>query len=106
MTWANKLGAALLAALLAGGFGAPVLAQNAAGDAAGPSADEESLQATTHKFNAYVGFMNRTLRAVQSLDRYKSWVNMKTGPTGHESNIYGLYSFTTRRARPAPRRRL
>ena len=41
--------------------------------------------------NAYVGLLNRSLRAVQSLDRYKSWVNMKTGPTGRESIVYGLY---------------
>ena len=50
-----------------------------------------ALEATTQKFNAYIEFMNRTLRASESLDRYKSWVNMKTGPTGRESIIYGLY---------------
>ncbi len=34
--------------------------------------------------------MNRTLRAIDSLDRCKSWVNMKAGPTEHERYIYGL----------------
>ncbi len=65
--------------------------------------DDAGLKAVTTKFNAYVGFMNRTLRVSQSLDRYKSWVNMKTGPTGHESLIYGLYGVydTTREAAAA-----
>ena len=35
--------------------------------------------------------MNRTLRVLDSLARYKSWVNMKTGPTGRERLIYGAY---------------
>ena len=46
--------------------------------------------------------MNRTLRAVTSIDRYKSWVNMKTGPTGRESIIYGLYDvYDTKREEAA-----
>lgn len=53
--------------------------------------DTAGMEATTTKFNAYIAYMNRTLRAIDSLDRYKSWVNMKTGPTGHERYIYGLY---------------
>ena len=37
--------------------------------------------------------MNRTLRAVESWERYTSWVNVRTGPTGKERYItYGLYS--------------
>ena len=55
------------------------------------TADTAGLAATTQKFNAYVEFMNRTLRVIDSLDRYKSWVNMKTGPTGRERLIYGAY---------------
>ncbi|OJY04670.1 MAG: hypothetical protein BGP04_03455 [Rhizobiales bacterium 62-17] len=36
--------------------------------------------------------MNRTLRVEDSINRYRSWVNMKTGPTGKERYIdYGLY---------------
>ena len=103
MAWIHKVGAVLIAAMLVGGVDAPARAQNPPADAAAPSVDEDNLQATTHKFNAYVGFMNRTLRAVQSIDRYKSWVNMKTGPTGRESIVYGLYSVydTTREAAAA-----
>lgn len=54
--------------------------------------EEAGLQALIGKTNAYVGLMNRTLRAVDSWNRYKSWVNMKTGPTGRERILYGLYS--------------
>lgn len=50
------------------------------------------LQALIGKTNAYVELMNRTLRAVDSWNRYKSWVNVKTGPTGRERIVYGLYS--------------
>lgn len=53
---------------------------------------ENELQALIGKTNAYVGLMNRTLRAIDSWNRYKSWVNVKTGPTGKERIIYGLYS--------------
>ena len=103
MAWVQKIGAAILSVALAGSLGVSAQAQSQPADAASPSADDENLQATTHKFNAYVGFMNRTLRAVQSIDRYKSWVNMKTGPTGRESIVYGLYSVydTTREAAAA-----
>ena len=57
-----------------------------------PKAPDPELQALIRKTNAYVGLMNRTLRAVDSWNRYKSWVNVKTGPTGRERNVYGLYS--------------
>lgn len=51
------------------------------------------LQAAISKSNAYIELMNRTLRATQSWERYKSWVNIATGPTGRERYIdYGLYS--------------
>jgi hypothetical protein len=37
--------------------------------------------------------MNRTLRALQSWERYASWVDLNKGPTGKERYIsYGLYS--------------
>ena len=102
MVWIRMISAALVAATLAGaGFGGGALAQDA--PAASASADEADLKAATVKFNAYVEFMNRSLRAIQSIDRYKSWVNMKTGPTGRESIIYGLYDVydTTREAQAA-----
>ncbi|WP_337268702.1 YiiG family protein [Oryzifoliimicrobium ureilyticus] len=52
----------------------------------------EPSQAAMSKINAYVEFLNRSLRASESLQRYDSWVDMKKGPTGKERIIYGLYS--------------
>ncbi len=52
----------------------------------------EDVQAAIAKTNAYIGLMNRTLRAQESWTRYASWVNTKTGPTGKERIVYGLYS--------------
>jgi hypothetical protein len=67
----------------------PALAQQAAR----PPQQDPALVAAIQKSNAYIGLMNRTLRASQSLERYASWVNMKSGPTGREPYIsYGLYS--------------
>jgi hypothetical protein len=88
MTIVAKIGAALLAATLAGAASVgPALA-----DEAPAAADATArLNAVTEKFNAYVDFLNRTLRASESINRYKSWVNWTTGPTGRERIIYGLY---------------
>jgi Protein of unknown function (DUF3829) len=101
MAWVGTLGAAFVVTMLAGAGAAQ--AQNPPANTVSAEMDEGGLKATTVKFNAYVGFMNRTLRAVQSIDRYRSWVNMKTGPTGRESIIYGLYEVydTTREASAA-----
>ena len=60
--------------------------------AAAPDLDQAASQAIVQKLNAYVGLLNRTLRASESLARYDSWVDMKTGPSGRERIIYGLYS--------------
>lgn len=94
MLFHRKLFAAMLAvSVVYGGVGlaSPVLAQ-AEQQAAPPAEDAAAdLEVTTEKFNAYVSFMNRSLRAVTSIERYKSWVNMKKGPTGKERIIYGLY---------------
>ena len=78
----------IVTALIAG---SPALAQTEAPaqQTAKPGVSLE--QATIRKLNAYVGLLNRTLRAQESLSRYRSWVNMKTGPTGRESVVYGLY---------------
>lgn len=59
-----------------------------------PGGDADAaLQAALGKSRAYVDLMNRTMRAVQSWNRYKSWVDMRRGPTGRERYIsYGLYS--------------
>jgi Protein of unknown function (DUF3829) len=67
-------------------------ARQAAGAPSGPTQSPE-LRAAIAKSNAYIGLYNRTQRAVQSWNRYASWVNLKTGPTGNERYIsYGLYS--------------
>lgn len=60
--------------------------------AAWAQSGEEDHGAAVEKMNAYVGFMNRAIRASDSLSRYESWVNMKKGPTGKERIIYGLYA--------------
>src|SRR5579863_5115729 len=84
-------GAALILAMIAAGPPETGRAQNAPADAATAGAKDEALEASVVKMNAYVALLNRSLRAVQSLSLYKSWVNMKTGPTGRESIVYGLY---------------
>ncbi len=63
----------------------PAYAQNASEPAG-------AAQLAVAKMNVYVKFMNDTLRANLSLQRYRSWVNMAKGPTGKETIIYGLYS--------------
>jgi hypothetical protein len=70
-----------------------VLAQSAPATPAIAAADDADLQSAIAKANAYTALMNRTLRAIQSWDRYASWVDMKKGPTGKERYIsYGMYS--------------
>ena len=102
MTVFAKIAAALVAALIAGAAAAgPAFAAET--PAAATDEASASLNAATDKFNAYVDFLNRTLRASESIDRYKSWVNWTTGPTGRERIIYGLYDVydTTREAAAA-----
>lgn len=83
------LAAAAIGCLVLGAAGtAPVLAQPA-----GAQQQDPALRAEIGKINAYTALMNRTLRAVQSWQRYASWVDMRRGPTGRERYIsYGLYS--------------
>ena len=71
-----------------------VAAVPAAAQSPAAAVDQESadLQASIRKLNAYVELLNRTLRATESINRYQSWVNIKTGPTGRERIVYGLYS--------------
>ena len=48
--------------------------------------------AAIEKANLYIELAKATGRAVESWDRYTSWVNMKTGPTGKERYLgYGMY---------------
>ena len=100
MTLLAKIAGALVAVTLAGAAAAgPAFADEA------PSGEDATarLNAVTGKFNAYVEFLNRTLRATESIDRYKSWVNWASGPTGRERIIYGLYDVydTAREAKAA-----
>ncbi len=70
---------------------APAKAQQAQQQAR--PAQDAGLRAAIAKSNAYIRLMNRTLRAGEAWERYASWVNMKTGPTGKERYIaYGIYS--------------
>lgn len=56
------------------------------------SASAEDVQAALQKANAYIEIAKATERAVESWERYQSWVNMKAGPTGKERYIsYGMY---------------
>ena len=57
-----------------------------------PSVAAQDVRATIEKVNLYIEVAKMTERAVESWDRYASWVNMKTGPTGKERYIsYGMY---------------
>jgi hypothetical protein len=70
-----------------------LLAQPALAQApAAPDPELAASQASVRKLNAYVNLLNRTLRASESIARYRSWVDMRTGPTGRERIVYGLYS--------------
>ena len=52
----------------------------------------QDLQSAIEKANLYIDIANYTGRAVDSWDRYLSWVNVRTGPTGEEPYIsYGMY---------------
>jgi hypothetical protein len=57
-----------------------------------PDLTPDEFQPWIAKSNAYVELLNRSLRAIDSFRRYESWVDMKTGPTGKERYIHGLYS--------------
>ncbi|MDX2307039.1 MAG: DUF3829 domain-containing protein [Hyphomicrobium sp.] len=52
----------------------------------------DDVDAAVAKANLYIELAKGTERAVDSWERYKSWVNLKTGPTGKERYIsYGMY---------------
>lgn len=93
MTIQNGLRGALSAVLLAVAPGAAVAQAPAAPSARTAPVQDAELQTAIAKSNAYTALMNRTLRAIQSWERYGSWVDLKKGPTGKERYIgYGLYS--------------
>ncbi len=91
MTFAPSRRAAL--ALASAGFFLPVTAFAQGAGTRSAAAPDAELQAAIAKSNAYTALMNRTLRAIESWQRYRSWVNIQQGPTGRERYIsYGLYS--------------
>jgi hypothetical protein len=58
----------------------------------GRGASAEDVRAAIEKANLYIEVARGTERAVDSWDRYASWVNLKTGPTGKERYLsYGMY---------------
>jgi len=61
----------------------------------------DALDSYIVKSNAVVGLLNTSLRADESWSRYLSWANVKTGPTGRERIIYGLYSVSDSQAKDA-----
>jgi hypothetical protein len=72
-----------LAAALAGALTLCGLVQRAQAD---------DVWAALEKANVYIEVAQRTERAIESWERYASWVNMKTGPTGKERYLtYGMY---------------
>jgi hypothetical protein len=82
---------------------AQAAAAAAVGSPAGKAQPTE-LQQSIAKSNAYVGLLNRALRASESWERYKSWVKSPTGPTGKERIVYGLYSLYDMRSELAEAR--
>jgi hypothetical protein len=90
------LGSLALGSLALAGASTPVLAQASQKPQEPltplPPEKRAQLNALISKNNAFIRLMNRTQRAKQSWDRYTSWVNVTTGPTGRERYItYGLY---------------
>ena len=87
--FARLISATALAVLLLGPIGAPLHVSSALAQTA---PETVGSQAAVGKMNTYVEFLNRALRASESLQRYDSWVDMKKGPTGKEKIVYGLYA--------------
>jgi hypothetical protein len=72
-------------------------AQGVAENAAGAVVEADSPDAKlSHKLNGYVSCLNSYAdRAFDARERYLSWVDEKTGPTGKESRIgYGVYTMS------------
>ncbi|MCG7394641.1 YiiG family protein [Microvirga sp. ACRRW] len=82
--------------LVAAFLSVSAVAHAQAPNAAQQQADAAALQAVTGKMNAYVALMNRTMRASESIARYKSWVDMDKGPvnTNRAFGLYQLYDVT------------
>lgn len=85
LSWRGFVVAAGLVALIAGAMAVfvPTLRRASAQD----------VVSAIQKANLYIELVRGTERAADSWDRYASWVNLKTGPTGKERYIsYGMYN--------------
>ena len=61
-----------------------------------PAMSDAEFQSLVDKSNLYVKAINALGRVKQSYDRYRSWVDLKKGPTGKEPYItYGLYELNS-----------
>ncbi|MEZ0169008.1 DUF3829 domain-containing protein [Microvirga sp. TS319] len=74
----------------------PMAAAQAPDAARRQQTDDAALETINAKMNAYVALMNRTLRASESIERYKSWVDMEKGPVNKNRafGVYELYDVT------------
>jgi len=74
----------------------PTAAAPATAATTGTTADDSasvSDDMLSKKLGKYIDCYNRmTSSVVRSRKRYASWVDDKTGPTGKERNVYGLYT--------------
>lgn len=72
----------------------PTSANQEADKKSGATDQKSSNAANAHeKVQAYIECYNSADRSGHStIERYASWVNMKSGPTGKERHVYGLYS--------------
>lgn len=69
---------------------------SAANGAATTSAAAANDEALSRKLGKYIDCYNRlTSNVFRSWKRYASWVDEKTGPTGKERNVYGLYELNS-----------
>jgi len=78
-------------------LGLPAMAAQAQSpDMRQQQADGAEPEAVAAKMNAYVALMNRTLRASESIERYRSWVDMDKGPVNKNRafGVYELYDVT------------
>jgi hypothetical protein len=69
---------------------------SAANGAVTTSAAAANDEALSQKLGKYIDCYNRlTSNVFRTWKRYASWVDEKTGPTGKERNVYGLYELTS-----------
>jgi len=97
------LAVALTSSAATGTLGCKKLLKGKSGTDAGPSSTGSTTASTTtpqddadeqmqEKLAAYIACLNTLSAPVHSTrSRYFSWVNPKTGPTGSERNVLGLY---------------